>query len=106
MAHVERRPRARSGKVWRARYRTPDGREHSKSFGVRRDAEQFLARTVASLATGSYVDPAAGRQRFGEYAESGSWVHRGPSAARRSRIDGFRLFRGLVVMSQPVRRIL
>jgi hypothetical protein len=45
MAHIERR--ARSGKVsYRARYRDPAGRERSKSFGRKVDAERWLQSLV------------------------------------------------------------
>lgn len=42
MAHIERR--VRSGKVnYRARYRDPAGRERSKSFSRKVDAERWVA---------------------------------------------------------------
>jgi integrase len=67
MAHIEKRNRG--GKTsWRARYRAPDGRERSQSFAKKSDAEQWLDATRGDLAHGSYVDPAGGKKRFGEYA--------------------------------------
>ena len=68
MAHVARR--RRSGRnVWRARYRGPDGRERSRSFARRVDAEAFLTRIEDSKLRGEWIDPALGKTRVGEYAE-------------------------------------
>ena len=44
MAYVEKRVRDK-GTVWRARYRDPSGRERSRTFRRKTDAETFLART-------------------------------------------------------------
>lgn len=78
MAHIEKRGPGR----WRARYRDPGGRELSKTFARRVDAERFLAITEADKAHGSWIDPAAGRTLFGAYART--WqqaqVHRGTTA--------------------------
>ena len=60
MAHVERRGAGR----WRARYRDPTGRERSKTFERRADAERFLTTVEHSKLTGGYVDPSAGRVTF------------------------------------------
>ena len=53
---------------WRARYRDPSGKQRSRNFPRRRDAEQFLTSVDHSKATNAYVDPALGRITFG------SWV--------------------------------
>jgi integrase len=77
MAHIEKRNR--SGKVvWRARYRAPDGRERSKTFAKKSDAEQWLDAVRGDLAHGSYVDPRGGKTRFADYARvwQASRVHR------------------------------
>lgn len=78
MAHVEKRGAGR----WRARYRDPSGVERSKTFPRRAEAERFLAMTEADKAHGAWVDPAAGRKTFGEYARA--WqqiqVHRATTA--------------------------
>jgi hypothetical protein len=58
---------------WRARYRDPAGRERSKSFARKVDAERFLLSVEDSKLRGVYVDPASGRVRFGEWAER--WFH-------------------------------
>lgn len=56
---------------YRVRYLGPDGRERSKSFPDRAKhaAEAFLVSVEADKLRGSYIDPAAGRMTFGEYAE-------------------------------------
>lgn len=66
MASVKRRPNGR----WRARWIDPEGRERARHFATRAEAEQFLATTVADIARGTWLDPAAGRVTFGEYAET------------------------------------
>jgi integrase len=67
MPHVERRVQAGTLR-WRARYRGPDGRERSRSFARKTDAEQFLAQVETDKAHGSWVDPALGEVRLDEWA--------------------------------------
>lgn len=78
MAHIEKRGPGR----WRARYRDPEGRELSRTFARRADAERFLALTEADKAHGAWIDPAAGRTAFGAYARAwqAAQVHRGTTA--------------------------
>jgi site-specific recombinase XerC len=50
------------GLRWRARYVDDDGRQHSKAFGRRVDAQTWLDNEVtAKFVAGTYVTPAAGR---------------------------------------------
>ncbi|MEY2569022.1 MAG: hypothetical protein QOE35_3551 [Actinomycetota bacterium] len=56
MAHIEKRLQAGT-LSWRARYRSPDGRERSKTFARRVDADQFLAQVEVDKARGSWIDP-------------------------------------------------
>jgi integrase len=78
MASIKKRE---DGK-WRARYRDAGGREHAKHFARRVDAQRWLDEVTASVVTGQYVDPKAGRISFKTYAEQ--WreaqVHRQSSA--------------------------
>lgn len=67
MAHVQRRQRAGRTK-WRARYRSPDGTERSKTFDRKLDAERWLASVETAKAQGSWVDPAAGRITLEEWS--------------------------------------
>jgi len=59
-------------KPWRARYWGPDGRQHSKSFARKIDAERWLTISEAEVLTSRWVDPAAGTEPFGRYAEE--WI--------------------------------
>lgn len=65
MAHVERRGQGR----WRARYRGPDGRERSRTFTRKVDAERFLATVEVDKARGQWIDPALGKIKFHEWAD-------------------------------------
>ncbi len=81
MAHVQdrwekvvggtriRTARYGKGKRWQARYHDPDGRERTKDFARKYDAERFLATVTADVLRGSYVDPAAGKVTFAAFAE-------------------------------------
>jgi hypothetical protein len=63
---------------WRARYRDAAGKEHSKHFDRKTDAQRWLDEVTAAIVTGQYVDPRAGRVTFKAYAEQwrASQVHR------------------------------
>ena len=65
MWHLDKRGSGR----WRARYRDPDGRERSRTFTRRIDAERWLSTVEVDLLRGGYVDPSAGQVTFGRYAE-------------------------------------
>src|SRR5919197_407948 len=66
MGHVERR--VWSGKVsYRARYRDPAGRERSKSFARKTDAERWLAEVEHAKTHGLWTDPRLGRVRFADW---------------------------------------
>lgn len=59
---------------YRARYRDPDGKEHSKHFELARDAKEWLALETASISLGSWVNPRAGKITWTEW--STEWVER------------------------------
>lgn len=65
MASIAKRP---NGK-WRARYRDDAGREHARHFDRKVDAQRWLDEVTASVLTGQYVDPRAGRITFRAYGE-------------------------------------
>lgn len=81
MAHVEdrwekvvdgirtRTDRHGSGNRWRARYIDVEGRERSKTFGRKGDAERFLVATEADLLRGTYVDPRRSKLTLTEYSQ-------------------------------------
>jgi hypothetical protein len=52
MGHIQRR--VRNGRLtYRVRYRDPDGRERSRVFVKKGDAEQFLTDTDSQLLSGT-----------------------------------------------------
>ena len=65
MAHIRKHPK--SGR-WQVRYREADGRERSKTFNRKPDAQRFAATVTADIARGEYLDPTAGKTTVAEYA--------------------------------------
>lgn len=59
-------------KPWRARYRGPDGRQHSKSFSRKVDAERWLRAEERKADQGEWIDPNAGAVTYGEW--SNYWI--------------------------------
>jgi integrase len=80
MASIKKRPNG----SWRARYRGPDGKEHAGHFGRKVDAQDWLNEQTASIVTGQYVAPDAGKVTFKAYAETwrGVQVHRRTTAEK------------------------
>ena len=74
MASIKKRENGQ----WRARCRDEGGREHSRHFTRKVDAQRWLDETTARVVTGQYVDPKAGRVTVREYAEQwrAAQVHR------------------------------
>jgi integrase len=76
VAHVEdrwqRADRKGNGKRWRVRYIGPDGRERSKSFDRKPDADRFMVTTAADVARGIWTDPDAGKITLRQFA--GEWL--------------------------------
>jgi integrase len=64
----------RADGVWRARYRDAGGREHARHFPLKRDAQRWLDEVTASVVTGRYVDPKAGKVVWRAYTSS--WMDR------------------------------
>lgn len=87
------RPSARDGKGlrWLARYVADDGRERSKSFGRKVDAQKWLNEQISGQVVGTWTDPDLAAQPFGRVAET--WLatkaHRKPKtvAGYRSLLD-------------------
>jgi hypothetical protein len=67
MGWVRKRPDRPSR--WRAGYRGADGREHSRSFERKVDAERWLREQLRNLDRGTWVDPAAGKLPLREFAD-------------------------------------
>lgn len=68
MAHIEKRTQAGTLR-WRARYRGPDGRERSRTFARKTDAEQFLAQVETDKARGTWLEPSLALVPFGTVAD-------------------------------------
>jgi integrase len=64
-----RTDRYRRGSRWQARYHDPDGHERTRTFARKQDAERFVVTVRADVLRGAYVDPAAGKVTFAEFAE-------------------------------------
>jgi hypothetical protein len=64
MASIARRPDG----TWRPRYRDAEGKEHARHFARKADAQRWLDEVTASIVTGTYVDPRAGKVTFRDYA--------------------------------------
>ncbi|SCL22826.1 Site-specific recombinase XerD [Micromonospora nigra] len=65
MGHIIKTPAG----TYRANWRDPSGRQKAKTFRTRKEAAAYLAATETTVSQGTYVDPAAGKTRFGMYAE-------------------------------------
>ncbi|HLN05727.1 MAG TPA: tyrosine-type recombinase/integrase [Acidimicrobiales bacterium] len=78
MASVKRR-----GTSWQATYRGPDGRERTKTFQRKVEAEGWVSDEQSALRHGSWIDPKAGKTTFGDFARSwqAAQVHRPATAA-------------------------
>jgi integrase len=77
------------GLRWRARYVDDDGRQHSKAFERRVDAQAWLDNeVVAKFAAGTYVTPAAGRVTvasvYASWSASQGHISAKTAATRRS----------------------
>ena len=97
MASITKRPDG----VWRARYRDEAGKEHARHFQTKKAGQQWLDEVTASVVTGRYVDPKAGRITFSQFYKDWSprqlWV---PSTRVASdRINGAVPFKDLPLKS-------
>ena len=68
----------RTSESWYARYRDEAGKEHARRFKRKVDATRWLDEVTASIVTGNYVDPKAGKitfQRFyADWSARQVWV--------------------------------
>lgn len=82
MASIQKRPNG----VYRARYRDETGKEHTRHFKRKTDAQQYLDEVAAAVVTGQYVSPIAGKMTFRQFYED--WAERQIWAPRtRSHMD-------------------
>jgi integrase len=90
MGHVQKlaytsRKTGKTTNTWQARYTAPDGRERTKRFARKVDAERWLDTNGADIARGQWFDPEAGKQPFRSYAED--WLTTKADVAPRTRIN-------------------
>jgi hypothetical protein len=64
VASIAKRPDGR----WRARYRDVHGKEHSRHFDRKIDAQNWLDSVTTAVQTGMYVDPNRGKVAIEEWA--------------------------------------
>lgn len=60
--------RLESGR-WEASYRDPRGRERTKTFATKRDAERWRAANVSDVARGAWLDPRLGTVRVADWID-------------------------------------
>jgi hypothetical protein len=65
--HAKKLKSGRTG--YEVKLRSAGGRQYSRSFRTRKEAEAFQVRERAAQMQGTWVDPGAGRLTFGAYAE-------------------------------------
>jgi integrase len=69
VAFIRTRTLSTGRTAYLVRYRGPDGKERSKQFKRRRDAERFASLVEVDLARGDWVDPRLGRITVEEWFE-------------------------------------
>jgi integrase len=72
VAHIEdrhKREGRKAGLRWRVRFTGPDGKEHSRSFARKPDADAFKDTTMADVRRGAWLDPDAGKITLRAYAK-------------------------------------
>jgi hypothetical protein len=60
VGHVQKRSNGR----YKARYRAVDGKERSRTFDRKVEAQRWLTTETADLARGNWTDPGLGRMTF------------------------------------------
>lgn len=65
MGSIEKQPNGR----YKARYRDPNGRSRRLTFDRLEDARQFLKGVGGDLVHGEFIDPAAARTLFDDWAD-------------------------------------
>lgn len=109
---IARRMDRRSGEVrevevvyWRARYRSPDGKEPMKHFARETDAKTWLQGELAKITTNTWVDPKAGKRTLREYATEWEQSNVAGEAATRITDNALRLHILPVLGDRPIASI-
>ncbi|MCH8984259.1 MAG: site-specific integrase [Acidobacteria bacterium] len=91
---------------WRARYTGPDGRQHSKSWRTKVEAQRWLRAEIGKIDRGDWMDPAGGMQLLSDYALA--WLARRVKANEKTKewYDGILRSRVLPIFGEyQLRRI-
>jgi integrase len=80
--------RHNTGRRWLARWVDSAGRERSKSFDRKRDADDHIKQVTADLRTGAYVDTRQSATTFGSVAEE--WLAAKTPGLKQSTASGYR----------------
>jgi integrase len=64
MAHIQKK-----GRRWQARHRAPNGKEKTKMFDRKADAERWLADQQSKISRGEWTDPALARVTVAVWGE-------------------------------------
>jgi integrase len=79
------------GGSWRARYRDMHGREHSKNFARKVEAQDWLKEVEASLTRGDYITPRNAKVTVREYASHWEPLQLGREATARITDNALRI---------------
>lgn len=69
MAHIRKRTWPSGRVTYQAIWEDPDGNRKSKNFDLRGSAQDHLDEVCGDLIRGTYIDPDAGRQLLGAFAD-------------------------------------
>jgi integrase len=95
VAHIRRHPNAKGR--WQVRYVDPRGKERSKNFSRKAEAEKFLHTVETDKLRGEWVDPRLGRINFTDWAIEVEATRLNRRASTRARDDAY--LRSLILPS-------
>ncbi len=85
MASIRRHPNATTR--WQVRYRDPTGRQRTKNFAKRSDAEKYANLVEADKLRGNWTDPALGKMTYSEWSRQYEASRLGLRPSTRARDD-------------------
>ena len=85
-----------NGRRWLARWVDHDGRERSKAFTRKAEAQHHVGEVTTQLTTGAYADPKRSAVKFGTVAEE--WFRGKRTALQPKTLAGYRSLLDLVVL--------
>lgn len=96
---------SKNAKRWLAIWITPDGNEASRAFATQDAAKKYGAKMGADAERGEYIDPKAGREKFGEIARKHLRLRDVGASSRYRYESAFRNHVEPVFGSRPVKAI-